>query len=236
MFKALASAIARRTARSKPAVIEVAVEPSQLPSLYPWKDIHQRLAIHCGQSVRKLMPPSQSPAFATPSVSLEVFIERILRESKAPLSATLGALAVINWLTEGNMSPLACSSPHHLFLSAYQLFVQGMWGMYWDNEDWVNMFGGCISEKEISAMKIDVAEAMSVSTKATPEWEMLSWLSQDSTSKLIEDMFDEERIQSGSTLFESRDMRSMEYNLRMTGIWVVYEWEDDEDVDDDEFT
>ncbi|KAF7422372.1 hypothetical protein PC9H_010528 [Pleurotus ostreatus] len=95
---------------------------------HPWEDLTQRYAAHCAQFTWRCLRASpnyrKKPAFAAPEVDLEAFIDDLLYESGAPLSAAVTALMIISWITDTGACRLASSSPHHLFLAVYEVLLR----------------------------------------------------------------------------------------------------------------
>ncbi|KAF4566118.1 hypothetical protein EYR40_002067 [Pleurotus pulmonarius] len=214
---------------------------------FPWKDVQQRLAAHCAESTKKFMrnhPPRRRPVFAPPNIALDTFIERLIRDSGAPLSAALAALATLGWTLEAQSCPVSSSSPHHLFLAAYHAVSQSLYECHHSDKEWAGLTGKMISYKQMALMRSEMASGMSMKGPGrgnsmnrnrigSPEWDLLRWLVREDMSRSIKQLFEEERVQVRDDIFEAARMKAAEHEMVESGRLVAYAYgPEDEDEPD----
>ncbi|KAF9496981.1 hypothetical protein BDN71DRAFT_1445340, partial [Pleurotus eryngii] len=207
---------------------------SSARSDFPWKDVQQRLATHCAESTRKFLrnhPPRRRPVFTPPNIALDTFIERLIRDSGAPLSAALAALAALGWMLEAHSCPVSSSSPHHIFLAAYHTVAQSLYDCPHSDKEWAALTGKAIPHKQVALMRSEMACGMSMSALGrsnarnkigSPEWDLLRWFVREDMSRSIKQVFEEERVQVRDNVFEAARMKAVEREMLKNGRLVAY--------------
>ncbi|KAF7419285.1 hypothetical protein PC9H_001872 [Pleurotus ostreatus] len=158
------------------------------------KDATAKVAHHCAKMTTNLLQQtplySKQHAFSTPRTKLNVFVDRLLRETKIPLPNALATIRVIRWVTKEGLCPLSSSSPHHLFLAtlrAVSHFASLDRGHDVDAQ-WVRHSGGVVRLNEIFLMRMELAELLP--TLGERQWALLSNLGSENST--VDEHFDAE--------------------------------------------
>ncbi|KAF4577473.1 hypothetical protein EYR40_003014 [Pleurotus pulmonarius] len=201
----------------------------------PRNDLTERFAEHCAQTTTKLLGASplyfDQPAFCTPQIPLDEFIERLLRSTNAPLSASVASLAIINWIAEAGACPLASSSPHHLFMAVHQAVLHPAWDFRDVDEDWSEYAGGCVPLAEVTAMRKEVEPF--IENLGRRRWAVLSDLISEDINDCVAELYHAECLQAQDEAHEAEKLEIMQEQLLDSG-FLVYECESDSDDSDDD--
>lgn len=90
-------------------------------------------------------------------MDLETFIDDLLCKSGAPLSAAVTTLMIISWVTDTGACRLASLSPHHLFLSIYEVIVRAA---YEAHDDWEEFVDDIFPPQQAIALRWEVEDAL----------------------------------------------------------------------------